>query len=262
MRLPLAARMELISAVIITRNEARNIGRCITSLQGLVDEVVVVDSESTDETRSIALGLGARVIVRAWTDYSDQKNFANAQARNDYVLSMDADEALSPELMDSLKHAQRAGLVGAYRFNRLTNYCGTWVRHGGWYPDVKVRLFPKAAARWEGEHVHEELKLRSGLPITHLKGDLLHWSYHSLDDHRERIERYSTLHARKMMADGRTAGPVKRWLSPVAKFVQGYLMQGGFLDGAAGFHIARLSARAVHLKYAKLHALRHAQQPS
>jgi hypothetical protein len=143
--------------------------------------------------------------------------------------------------------------------NRLTNYCGTWVRHSGWYPDTKVRLFDRSTSRWEGAHVHETLALAPGTAITLLKGDLLHYSYPSITDHLERIERYSDLHARKMLAEGRSAGPVKMWLSPVVKFLQGYLLDAGFLDGRAGYDIARLSAKAVHLKYAKLNALRRAQ---
>jgi glycosyltransferase involved in cell wall biosynthesis len=250
--------MDGLSAIIIARNEAHNIARCIGSLQGVVDEVVVVDAESTDGTQAIAEQLGARVVIRAWTGYSDQKNFANGLARQPWILSMDADEALSPELKASITRTRQARMDGAYRFNRLTNYCGTWIRHGGWYPDAKVRLFPKDGSRWEGEHVHEVLVLDPSLTVHHLSGDLLHWSYHTLEDHRQRIERYSDLHARKMKAAGRQAGPLERWLSPVAKFVQGYLLQGGFLDGIAGFHIARLSARAVHLKYTKLQRMQHA----
>ena len=155
-----------ISAVIITRNEAHNIGRCIASLKGVVDNVVVVDAESTDDTRRIATDLEARVIIRAWTDYADQKNYANAQATGSYILSMDADEALSPELTTSLLNATKSGLHGAYQVDRLTNYCGTWVKHGGWYPDAKVRLFPKDRTRWAGTHVHETLELDPGTAVT------------------------------------------------------------------------------------------------
>lgn len=251
--------MHPLSAVIITRNESRNIGRCLAALKGVCDEAIVVDAESTDDTRAIAEGHGARVVVRTWTDYSDQKNFANGQATHPYILSLDADEELSPELHASILSAKQAGFTGAYSMNRLTNYCGTWVRHSGWYPDTKVRIFDRTKARWEGAHVHETLELAPGTPITLLKGDLLHYSYPSIADHLSRIERYSDLHARKMLAEGRSAGPVKLWLSPVVKFLQGYLLDAGFLDGRAGYDIARLSAKAVHLKYAKLNALRRAQ---
>ncbi len=246
-----------ISAVIITRNEEANMARCLAGLSGLVQEVVVVDSGSTDDTRRIAEALGARVVERAWTNYSDQKNFANGLATHDHILSVDADEVPSEALARSIREATADGLKGAYRMHRLTNYCGRWVRHGGWYPDTKTRLFPKARARWVGDHVHEVLELTPGLPVTLLQGDLLHYSYRSLDDHRERIERYSDLHAQAMHKAGRRAGLLKRWLSPVAKFLKGYLLQAGFLDGKAGWHIAVLSARAVGMKYAKLRALHH-----
>ena len=248
--------MKGISAVIITRNEAHNIARCLISLQLLVDEVIVVDAESTDDTARIAAEHGAKVTVRAWTDYSDQKNFANTLAHGKYILSLDADEAISPELRAALMEATKDGLTGAYRFARLTNYCGTWVRHGGWYPDAKVRLFPKDKARWQGEHVHEELHLDPSLVVHELPGDLLHYSYPTVASHEQRIERYSDLHARKLYADDKRPGLLKRTFSPVVKFIQGYLLRLGFLDGKAGYSIARLSARAVRLKYAKLQRLR------
>jgi glycosyltransferase involved in cell wall biosynthesis len=253
--------MQKLSAVIITRNEARNIGRCLASLEGVCEERIVVDAESTDATRDIAEKHGARVVVRAWTDYSDQKNFANGLATNPYVLSLDADEELSSELRASLFALKRKGFSGAYAMHRLTNYCGTWVRHGGWYPDTKVRLFDRSTAQWAGAHVHETLELAPGTRTTLLEGDLLHYSYPSIADHLERIDRYSDLHARKLLAAGKSAGPVKLWGSPVAKFLQGYVLQLGFLDGRAGWDIARLSAKAVHMKYAKLNALRREQAP-
>ena len=244
-----------LSAVIITRNEARNIGRCLTALKGVADEVIVVDAESTDDTRRIAEQHGARVVVRTWTDYSEQKNFANAQATQPYILSLDADEELSPELIGSLLRAKHKGFTGAYSMHRLTNYCGTWVRHGGWYPDTKVRLFAKKSAKWAGAHVHETLELEPGTRVSLLHGDLLHYSYPTVQDHLTRIERYSDLHAHKLFAAGKRASAVKRWLSPVAKFIQGYWFQLGFLDGRAGLMIATLSAKAVRMKYEKLNAL-------
>lgn len=244
-----------ISAVIITRNEEANIGRCLESLQGLADEVVVVDAESTDATRAIAMAHGAIVHERAWKGYSDQKNFANALARHGYILSLDADEALGDELRADLLRHSAQGLSGAYRLKRLTNYCGHWVRHGGWYPDAKVRLFPKEGSRWQGDHVHEELVLPNGCAITDLRGDLLHYSYRSVQDHVDRIGRYSALHARSMKERGKQASWWKLWFAPAFRFVQGYVLQLGFLDGWAGWRIAVLSARSVRLKYRKLREL-------
>ena len=247
--------MQGLSAVLITRNEAHNIVRCLRSLKGLCDDVVVVDAESTDATRALAEAEGARVVVRPWTDYSDQKNFANALALHPWILSLDADEELSVALRSAVERACHAGLSGAYRVKRLTSYCGTWVRHGGWYPDSKVRLFHRDHARWEGSHVHETLALDPGTIVHELPGDLLHYSYPTPASHHERIERYSSLHARKLFAAGKRSTLIKRWGSPVAKFIQGYFLQLGILDGWAGWHIARLSARAVYMKYAKLKAL-------
>ncbi|HQW40587.1 MAG: glycosyltransferase family 2 protein [Flavobacteriales bacterium] len=248
-----------ISAVIITRNEAHNIVHCLVPLKGLVDEVIVVDAQSTDGTRELAKQHGATVVERAWTDYSDQKNFANDQATGPYILSLDADEVLSPELIVSIRKRITAGLNGAYRLNRLTNYCGHWIHHSGWYPDAKVRLFPKQGTRWEGAHVHEELQLAQGTKITPLEGDLLHYSYTSVADHLQRLERYSDLHAQKMNAAGKRGGLVKRYLSPVVKFIQTFFFQLGFLDGAAGWRIAWYSAYGVYLKYAKLQRLRNVE---
>ncbi len=245
-----------ISAVIITRNEAHNIVRCLVPLKGLVDEVILVDAQSTDATCELAKEQGAVVVERKWTDYADQKNFANSCATGPYILSLDADEVLSPELIASIRKHTAEGLNGAYRLNRLTNYCGHWIHYSGWYPDAKVRLFPKQDTRWEGAHVHEELQLAPGTKITPLEGDLLHYSYTSVADHLERLERYSDLHAHKMNAAGKRGGPIKRYLSPVVKFIQTFFFQLGFLDGVAGWRIAWYSAHGVCLKYSKLAALR------
>lgn len=238
--------------MIITFNEEHNILRCLRSLKDIADDIVIVDAASTDDTRSLAVAEGARVIQRAWTNYSDQKNFANGMALHEWILSMDADEELSAPLKEAILAEKRYGLKGAYRFPRLTNYCGTWIRHGGWYPDAKIRLFHCDEAVWEGEHIHEELVLEPGTRVKDINADILHYSYHTVADHKERIQRYSTLHAQRMHAQGRKAGLVKCYLSPVVKFIQGYLLQLGFLDGVAGLQIAWYSAMAVHLKYWKL----------
>ena len=148
------------------------------------------------------------------------------------------------------------GLEGTYSFNRLTNYCGTFVKHCGWYPDAKIRIFPKEKALWEGDFVHETLRITdASLTNKHLKGDLLHYSYYTIEEHLQRIEKYSDLHAQKLKNEGKQPSVIKEIASPAAKFIKTYIMQLGFLDGKAGWHISRLSAKAVYLKYRKLRKL-------
>lgn len=246
--------MEL-SAVIITQDEEAHIVRCITSLAGAVDEVIVVDSGSGDRTVELAREHGASVTHRPWTNYSDQKNFANGLARGGFILSVDADEALSPQLRESILQARKQGLSGAYSLSRMTNYCGSWIRHGGWYPDTKIRIFPKDKARWEGAFVHETLELGPGVSVTPLRGDLLHYSYGSISDHIRQVDLFTTIGAQGLFGRGKRAGFTKLFLSPAAKFIGDYLLRGGFRDGWHGFVIARISAHATFLKYAKLRQL-------
>ncbi|MEM6766151.1 MAG: glycosyltransferase family 2 protein [Bacteroidota bacterium] len=243
--------MSKISAVIITKNEADNIQRCISSLEGVADEVLVLDAYSEDETVEIATSLGARCIQREWVGFAASKNYANSLATHPYILSLDADEALSEALRASLLK-EKALLAGAYTFNRLTNYCGKWVRHGGWYPDVKLRLFPKQAANWQGDFVHEKLVLKKDVPTSHLSGDILHYSITSVEDHLERINRYSSLAAEDMFNKGKKGGWIKRWLSPGLRFLKMYLLKGGFLDGYEGYLISKFSAFSTYLRYVKL----------
>lgn len=241
-----------LSVVIITLNEERNIARCLASVKEVADEVVVVDSGSTDDTVRIAKEHGALVTHRAWTNYSAQKNFANDLATGRYILSLDADEALSDQLRHSVLEAKQGGLRGAYSMARLTNYCGTWVRHGGWYPDIKVRLFPKGKARWTGEHVHETLELAPELATTLLAGDLLHYSFYSVEQHERQAEHFAGLAAKALHARNKRSSRLRILFSPVSRFIQGYFLRGGFLDGKAGFTIARISARAKRMKYTEL----------
>lgn len=244
-----------ISAVIITYNEEKNIGRCIASALKVADEIIVLDSFSNDATASICKQYPkVRFFERAWEGYSKSKNYANNQASHSYILSLDADE----EVTDELAHAilkEKENLKGAYAFNRLTNYCGFWIKHCGWYPDTKVRLFPKGKARWEGDYVHEKLKLDSDVSIKLLNGNLNHYSYYTVEEHRQRIEKYSDLHAQNMFAEGKKASFVKLYLSPIFKFIKTYILQLGVMDGYHGYIISVLSAKAVYLKYKKLKAL-------
>ena len=244
-----------ITAVIITHNEAENIGRCLAPLVGLVAEILVIDGHSTDGTAAIAEGLGATVLAKDWAGYSGTKNWGNAQARHDWILSIDADEVVSEELAASLRTAARVS-ERAYALDRLTNYCGTWVHHSGWYPDWKVRLFDRRRARWTGDYVHERLELDAGTQVERLTGKLYHYSYKSRADHRARIERYTTLAAQELYAKGKTVPFWKPLLSPAARFVRTYVFKQGWRDGAVGLHISRENARLVGLKYRKLRGLR------
>ena len=251
--------MNNISAVIITQNEERNIARCIESLQGVADEIVVVDSGSNDRTQQICTQYKNLIFqFHSWEGYSAQKNYANSLASNPWILSIDADEALSPTLRDSLLtwKALPEPQPAAYRFNRLTNYCGHWIHHCGWYPDPCTRLFPKDAAHWDGL-VHEQLTFHSPLSdnATHLKGDLLHYSYYSVEEHAERQVRYATLAAHKAHEAGRTVGALGIWLRPKWNFFRNYLLKGGFLDGHAGYTVCRMSAFYTFLKYSILKTL-------
>lgn len=238
----------MVSAVIITKNEARNIGRCLASLVGVADEVIVLDSHSTDSTQGICLAHGARFIPQDWLGYAATKNLGNNLCSHPYILSMDADEALSPQLKESIL-ALGGKLQGAYQFNRLAFYCGTPVRHGGWYPDRKVRLFPKDAAAWQGDFVHEELVLAPGMKTTWLEGDLLHYTYYSVEEHWARARKYAGLAADAMVGRGKMGLLLKACLSPGWRFVQMYFIKAGFLDGKAGWNIARITAMEVWWKY-------------
>lgn len=240
-----------LSIVIITFNEAKNIKRCLDAVKGISNDIVIVDGYSADETAHICQQYDhVNFIQRSWEGYAKTKNFANQQAKNNYILSLDADEVLTDVLKASIIGI--TSFQGVYSFNRLTNYCGNWIKHSGWYPDRKVRIFPKDVVKWQGDYVHETLKIPEGMKETWLAGDLLHYSYHTKADHYRQIEKYSTLHAQKMLAEGKKYSSFKRYVSPAFKFFKTYVLQLGFLDGYAGFQIASISAKAVKMKYEKL----------
>ena len=243
--------MPKISAVIIARNEENHIERCIKSLQGVADEILVVDTGSVDRTIGLAMSLGAEVLAIEWQGYARSKNIGNERASYDHILSLDADEALSPELREAIL-AEKPRLGGLYRFNRLTNYCGQWIRHCGWYPDPKLRLFDRRAARWEGEFVHESLQYDRSLEVKQLPGDLLHYSFESLNDHLRRVNHYSDLAAREIIEQGRHISAGKLWLSPPLKFFKSYILKQGWRDGFYGLCISAISAFDVFIRYAKV----------
>jgi glycosyltransferase involved in cell wall biosynthesis len=249
--------MPEISAVIITLNEERNIARCIDSLQGIADEILVLDSFSTDRTAEICKSKKIKFLKRKWEGYSASKNFANQQARYDWILSIDADEAVSENLARSIaaiknKNRNQNNLV--YQFNRLTNYCGKWIKHSGWYPDTKVRIFNKKYVYWQNE-IHETLYIPNDFEHIHLKGDLLHYSYYSIAEHQFQIEKFTTLSANSLFAAGIRPSLIKRYLSPIFKFIKDYFFRLGFLDGKYGYVVCMSSARATFIKYEKLKTL-------
>ena len=242
--------MNRLSACLITLNEERNLPRALASLSGIADEIIVVDSGSTDQTRVIAREHGAAFFERSWTNYSEQKNFAAACAQNDWILSMDADEELSSALQTSLldwkKHEPEFRVC---EMARKTWYLGAWIRHSGWYPDFQRRLYRRDAAQFSGI-IHESLRF-DGQP-GRLNGDLLHYTVRSFDEHEEKVERYATLAAQQMYAAGDRSWRSAVWFATPWSWFQNYFLRGGFLDGYRGALIAQMAARAVRIKYRKL----------
>jgi glycosyltransferase involved in cell wall biosynthesis len=246
--------MTKLTAVLITFNEEKNIGRCLASLQGVCDEIVVMDSFSTDLTEEICRKEDVSFLQHKWLGYAGSKNLANEKASNNWILSIDADEALSPQLRDSILGVKERLSNKFYSFNRITNYCGTWIRHSGWYPDTKIRIFNREKAHWEGT-LHEKLIFDQRIPVEILKGDLLHYSYYTPGDHERQIERYSTLAAQEMKTKGKKPWILKEIFLPISKFIETYIIKKGFLDGRAGFNISVMTAKATKLKYQKLRQL-------
>jgi glycosyltransferase involved in cell wall biosynthesis len=251
-----------ISATIITLNEERNLPRALESLIP-VDEVIVVDSGSTDRTLEIARRYGARVIEHAWPGFAQQKNYAAAQASHDWILSLDADEALSENLQAEILQLKQSGLElpasgqkaalarmpAGYRFPRLAQYMGRWILHSGWYPDSKVRLYDRRRAHWVGEYVHESVSVDG--PVDSLAGRLHHFTCSSLSEHIRTLDRYTTLAAEELRAHQVRAGFGRLLFSPPAAFFRSYFIKQGFRDGYQGFLIAAMAAWYVFLKYAK-----------
>jgi len=238
-----------ISAAIITYNEQANIARAIESLR-CCDEVVVVDSGSTDRTAEIAANLGARIVELPWRGYAGQKNYAASQAAHDWVLSLDADEALSEALEAEIWQIKKKGpRFDAYTMPRMARYLGRWILHSGWYPDRKVRLYDRRKARWTGSYVHETVQVDGR--IGHLRCNLLHYTFNSLSEHLTSMDRYTTLAAEELVARGYRVGWDDLVLDPLFTFIRTYFFRAGFLDGTEGLTIAFMAAFYNFLKYAK-----------
>jgi glycosyltransferase involved in cell wall biosynthesis len=247
--------MPQVSVVIITLNEEKNIGRCLDSVKEIADEIIIVDSFSTDNTEIIAKTKGAIFIKNKFEDYVKQHEFADQHATYDYILTMDADEMLSDDLQESIRNTKKYWKHDGYSMNRITNYCGKWIKHSGWYPDIKLRLYDRRKGKWVGQKIHERFTLIEGCTRGHLKGDILHYSYHSISQHVNQANKFTDYTALAAFEQGIKSNFFKILFNPFFKFIRNYIFHFGFLDGYCGFIVCRISAYATFLKYSKLKQL-------
>ncbi|MBI5756227.1 MAG: glycosyltransferase family 2 protein [Nitrospirae bacterium] len=241
--------MEKLSVTIITLNEEHNIREALESVKW-ADEIVVVDSGSSDKTVDICKEYTGKVFYNAWPGHIAQKNFAIDKASNQWILSIDADERVTPELADEIKEVLKGPETDAYAVPRHVFYLGRWIDHSGWYPDYKLRLFSRDKARWGGINPHDEV-ITSG-SVKYLKGDLLHYSYRDISHHVNTINNFTTIGAREYLKLGKRASLWNIISRPMGTFLKKYILKQGFRDGLPGFIIAVSSAYYVFLKYAKL----------
>lgn len=252
--------MPKLSVTVITRDEASDIGRALESVRW-ADEIVVIDSGSTDDTVAIARRYTDRVCVREWPGYAAQKNIAASLTSHDWILSVDADERVTPELAQEIRAILATEpSAAAFRIPRVTFHLGRWIRSTDWYPDHQPRLYHKDRARWTGAYVHETVTADGS--IGTLRHDLQHHAYRDISDHLETINRYTSLAARQMHEQGRRAGLLHLAAHPPLAFLRNYIARGGFRDGAVGFVISAMNAYYVFLKFAKLWELQRAASPS
>ncbi len=248
--------MSQLSVVIITFNEERNIARCIDSIREVADDIVVVDSFSTDKTQKLCEERNVRFIHHKFDGHIEQKNWALSLAKYPFVLSLDADEAPDEELIKSIREVKENQTADGYTMNRLTNYCGKWIKHCGWYPDKKLRLFNSAKGKWGGVNPHDICQMQQHSFIIHLKGTLLHYSYYSISEHIVQANKFSDISAKGLFDRGNKSSLFKIYFSPKFKFLRDFVLKLGFLDGYYGYVICKISAHAAFLKYAKLKQLR------
>lgn len=248
-----------ISAVILTKNEEANIERAITSCLDVCEEILVIDSGSTDKTKDIATKFSkVKWVETTWKGFSETKNLGNSLASGDYILSLDADEALNDELKASILLV-KSNLQGAYKFARLTNYCGQWIYHSGWRPDYQTRLFPREGSKWNQNLVHEKVILASDV-VNILKGDILHYSYKNISEHLRKIDPYTTLNAEMVLQKDTSFLVLKAIVRSKFKFFRTYFLKLGFLDGFYGFVIAAFGSYVVFLKYIKAAQIKRERQ--
>lgn len=244
-----------LSVVIITFNEETNIGRCLASVINVADEVVVVDSFSTDKTKQICLDKNVRFVEHKFDGHIEQKNFAITQAKNQHVLSLDADEALTEELKEAIIKIKNNWQADGYSFNRLTNFCGTWIKHCGWYPDKKLRLWDISQGKWGGDNPHDKFIMSKGAEIKHINSDILHYSFYTIEQHLKQIDFFTDIGSKVAFEKGKTSTLFTIFYKSTFKFFRDYVLKLGFLDGYHGYVVCKNSAHAKRLKYSKLRKL-------
>ena len=245
--------MQSLSVSIITFNEEKNIARCLDSVKEIANEIIVVDSHSTDHTENICKEYGVKFFKQTFLGYIEQKNYALDLCKHQWVLCLDADECLSEELVSSIrKLKQLAELADAYTMNRCTNFCGKWIKHGTWYPDRKLRLFNKQKGKWGGTNPHDTVVIQNNAKTVFLKGDILHYSYYTVEEVLAQQNKFTTIQAKALFGQGKRSNWFKLFFNPIVAFKSGYFLKLGFLDGADGFFIAWTVAYNTMVKYYKL----------
>ena len=248
--------MNKISGIIICFNEEKNIERCVLNLQKVCDEVIVLDSFSSDRTVEICKSLNVEFHQKKFVGYGEQKIAATKLANMDFILSLDADEILSEKLINEIISLKKNQLADVNYIPRLTNYCGVWVHHCGWYPDKKIRLWKKSCAEWTNQEIHETVQIRSNqASVKSLHNNILHYSFESAKDHYEKINKYSDIQSKNLYERGIRVNKIRKYLSAALKFISIYLIKHGLLDGRTGYLISKRSAYSQFIKYQKLEEL-------
>jgi len=245
--------MNLLTVCIIAQNEEQNLPRLLHSAQPVADEIVLVDGGSTDRTQEVARNTGAKVFFRPFTNHADQKNYAASLASNDWIFLLDADEELSPELTRSIQQwKSQPAQFAVYEMPRLTWYLGAWIRHSRWYPDRQRRIYRRDSASFTGA-IHSALRYEG--PVGCLHGNLLHYTIREFPEHEAKLEKYTATIAKEMFDRGRRRWRAAMWFAAPWSWFHHYILGAGFLDGRRGLLIARMAARGVRMKFAKLGAL-------
>ena len=247
--------MTNLSVVIITFNEEKNIARCLGSIENIADDIVVVDSFSQDRTEQICSQFNVRFIKHKFEGHIEQKNWAIQQAKYPHVLSLDADEALNEQLRSHVKRIKENWAADGYTMNRLTNYCGQWIKHCGWYPDKKLRLWDTRLGSWGGTNPHDKVIMKKGTTICHVEHDILHYSFYTVAQHLKQIDFFTDISAQAAFEKGEKSSTFKIIYKSTFKFFRDYILKLGFLDGYYGFVVCKNSAFAKKMKYKKLKEL-------